>query len=300
MIHSQDESEFSPGIIFDLGYTNKAGNPAAECKEKCCQEFKPECDACIKECTKALWVDHAYGCQLTGALAENADINPDPISLNAHYGLFLLRAPTAKLQGENENSKTLTAKLKGEDETTELTATMRLALSGNIESDQNQENQIASAGAYFSFRNYTYKDWWQAIPDFSLRMEAAQDLDSEAAALHGSENDSFSRFKAEASHALWLSQLTDVKGGFLEYSSLLLEARYHREFGRTESWKAEGLEEAWYGAATYSIGGLLWERYKWPVGDIFLRVSTGRLPPNLENDTRIILGINLLPEKASE
>ena len=59
-------------------------------------------------------------------------------------------------------------------------------------------------------------------------------------------------------------------------------------------------EEAWYGADTFSIGGLLWQRYKWPLGDIFLRVSTGRLPPNLENDTSIILGVNLLPEKSSK
>jgi hypothetical protein len=218
---------------------------------------------------------YRFNARMAGSVAVEPEANPDPLYLQAQWGVRYQNAELQEL-GVINDTEALSFFLEG-------------SLMGRMESDQSQDNRVASLGAHFSAVSDNNSGLWGLVPEIGLHFELARDLSSPAARREAAEDQTFRRFRATASRVINLDEYWKEAPPFLKSTKFIFDLRYYKEFERADGWNDQGLDEAWYGAFTFSLGDV----FKIPhVSDLFLRLSAGRLPPSLEEVTTLTLGIS--------
>ena len=256
------DDHYSLGVKFSVGYTGTR-------KIDWLDQNSTGGDADIAQRLRYL-----FKARMKGSLAVEPEANPDPLYLEAQWGVRYSYVELVDFRKENVDEP--------------LSYYFAGSLMGRLESDQMQDNRLASFGAHLNAVNDNNSGFRGLIPDIGLHCEVARDCSSPAARRQGAENETFTRFRATASRVILLANYWKDPFPFLKSAKLIFDLRYYKEFERAEQWNDQGLDEAFYGAFTFSLGNV----FKIPhVSDVFLRLSAGRLPPNLEEASTITLGL---------
>lgn len=253
-----NKDQFTPALTFSAVYGKRLWGPAGEAAE-----LKGDLEG-----------------KLEGAVAANPDLNPMPIALETRLGLAWLIQPPKEMAPPGD--------MIDQDKAKRFRAYFGASLVGAAETDQARDNQDVSLAAQLSYTNLVHHGWYGLLPHAWVRFELARDLSSEAAARLGAEDETYTRLRADATWIVNLPHYLDSLKDSLPGSQVIVDLRYHREFGRDHAWNDAGRDQAFYGALFLALGEKPWG-VKW-LGDVFLGLSAGRQPPNLENLTTLMIG----------
>ena len=221
--------------------------------------------------------------ELNGILVTDTDLNQRPIRTEVRIaGSINLSRPKIVGRGDREGEIVVTQKGF-------YLGRINGGLNIGHETDQEFNNQNYTVGAELTYVFTKHEGWKALIPSFSAAYEEVDSYESDILENIGVEDDHYERFRIEGS---WKFLLGDYLPESFEPLTLHVDARYYKDFGRSDAFEATDLDESKYGAV--SLDYTFEEPYFYEMlSGVYLKVSDGRIPPIEENSTQVYAGIIL-------
>lgn len=165
------------------------------------------------------------------------------------------------------------------------------------ETDQPLENQNFTYGVKAGYVLGSKRGWRAFVPSFVAAYERVEVLRSDRFESLGASEDPFYRFSVAGSWNYRIGTLFDDEG-WITGLGLHADVRYYLAHDLPSEVKAAGDDEAFYvaGALSYELTDLGFDYLR----QAFVRVAHGRLPPSVEDDTMIFIGIVLGPKQSPQ
>jgi len=217
-----------------------------------------------------------------GTYAWDEDQNPDPLVAEVELWLQwdLYRPPRGGFNNVEEEMSS------GYD-----FGTTEFGLETRFETDQEFDNHAWAGGLQAGYLSLA-----EIIPGVPLtasayaNLEWVEPFESETREALSVDEEGYVRLRASA--ALKYKLGVHLPSRYLNPISLHGDVRYYHDIDAQQEIKDEDLEEDiyWAGAVHYEINDLFNDGTAW-IDAVFVRVSGGRVPPEVQDDTTIFLGI---------
>jgi hypothetical protein len=240
--------------------------------------------------------------ELEGTISTNPDLNNKPISCYFVYGGYIdlyfpaYYPPKPRKKDDNNKNDKEDIRVKGKKDLD--LGSLGWALGVGYEFDQEADDSNGYISGEILYVNDQETCLWFLIPSVVAALDNVWVGSSEQRDRINADTSQFQRLRLEA---LWKWKIGELlKGmsglGWLVPVTLYADLYYFKEFNPEEAWENAGLDESTYfsGTVTYELDNEKINKY---ISCVFFQVSTGRIPPETDNSTNFMVGVEVPAEE---